>query len=138
MSNTLLEASSYIEQINIQLKPKIHIDLPLVVDLFAGCGGMSLGFEAQGFPTVGFEINRDACDSYSNNLLGECLAIELTTKTTLPHCGLLIGGPPCQPFSVGGKQQGLTDARDGFPIFIAAVEQCQPALFIIENVRGLF
>jgi DNA (cytosine-5)-methyltransferase 1 len=138
MSNTLLEASSYTEKINIQLKPKINIDLPLVVDLFAGCGGMSLGFESQGFPTVGFEVNRDACDSYSNNLIGECHEIELTIETTLPHCGLLIGGPPCQPFSVGGNQHGLADARDGFPIFIAAVEQCQPELFIIENVRGLF
>jgi DNA (cytosine-5)-methyltransferase 1 len=138
MSNTLVEASSYTEQINIQLKPKINTDLPLVVDLFAGCGGMSLGFEAQGSPTVGFEVNRDACDSYTNNLIGECHAIDLTMETTLPHCALLIGGPPCQPFSVGGNQQGLADARDGFPIFIAAVDRGQPELFIIENVRGLF
>jgi DNA (cytosine-5)-methyltransferase 1 len=109
----------------------------LVIDLFAGCGGMSLGFEAHGFPTLGYEMNRDACATYRKNLLGDCQVAELTPETPLPKCGILVGGPPCQPFSVGGNQGGLTDARDGFPIFLAAIKQCQPELLMIENVRGL-
>jgi DNA (cytosine-5)-methyltransferase 1 len=50
----------------------------------------------------------------------------------------VIGGPPCQPFSVGGHQLGLEDSRDGFPVFISAVERLQPEIWLFENVRGLF
>src|SRR5690606_29567694 len=50
---------------------------------------------------------------------------------------IVIGGPPCQPFSVGGNQRGIEDARDGFPIFIDAVKRLQPKVFMFENVRGL-
>ncbi len=130
--------SSYLERINHLLKPKLNQALPKVVDLFAGCGGLSLGFEAQGFLTTGFEVNQNACQTYADNLNGECLQVNLTTETELPEFKLLIGGPPCQPFSVGGKQKGLIDSRDGFPIFISAVERYQPDLWLIENVRGLF
>lgn len=47
------------------------------------------------------------------------------------------GGPPCQPFSVGGYQLGLKDSRDGFPTFIAAVKRYHPQLALFENVRGM-
>ena len=50
---------------------------------------------------------------------------------------MVIGGPPCQPFSVGGNQMGVMDARDGFPAFISAVEQAKPDIWMFENVRGL-
>ncbi len=129
---------TYMTRINELLKPKINSSLPQVIDLFAGCGGLSLGFEAQGFLTHGWEINHDACASYSHNLIGNCSEINLSVETKLPSCKILIGGPPCQPFSVGGKQNGLKDKRDGFPIFIAAIEKCKPDLILIENVRGLF
>ena len=48
------QSDSYIHWINNLLQPKINPKLPIVVDLFAGCGGLSLGFEAQSFPTIGF------------------------------------------------------------------------------------
>jgi DNA (cytosine-5)-methyltransferase 1 len=70
--------------------------------------------------------------------MGNCSEINLSLDTRLPTCKILIGGPPCQPFSVGGKQKGLKDKRNGFPIFIAAIEKCKPDLILIENVRGLF
>lgn len=109
----------------------------VAVDLFAGCGGLALGFEAAGIETIGFEKDRDACATYRANLLGECHEVLLDPTTPLPACDILIGGPPCQPFSVGGLQLGLNDARDGFPSFIAAVELLRPSLFMFENVRGM-
>ncbi|MGB3206434.1 MAG: DNA cytosine methyltransferase [Crinalium sp.] len=126
----------YIDKINHVLKPATS-RTPLVVDLFAGCGGLSLGFEAQGFETHGFEAEADACATYRKNLKGECTQLILTPETELPAASVLIGGPPCQPFSVGGKQKGLKDSRDGFPIFISAVKKLRPDIWMFENVRGL-
>jgi len=127
---------SYADKINHVLKPTTS-GSPLVVDLFAGCGGLSLGFEAQGFETHGFEMDRDSCATYSKNLRGKCTQILLNPETELPRAPVLIGGPPCQPFSVGGKQRGLKDSRDGFPIFISAVKILRPEIWLFENVRGL-
>jgi DNA (cytosine-5)-methyltransferase 1 len=123
--------------INKVLKPAEN-GSPLVVDLFAGCGGLSLGFEAQGFKTVGYEMNADCVATYNQNLSGICHEETLTQTTKLPKASVLIGGPPCQPFSVGGNQMGVKDMRDGFPIFISAVRKLKPELWLFENVRGLF
>lgn len=107
------------------------------LDLFAGCGGLALGFEAAGFETIGYEMDGDGCTTYRRNLRGTCHEIFLTPETVYPAADIVIGGPPCQPFSVGGHQHGLKDSRDGFPAFIAAVAQVKPKLFMFENVRGL-
>jgi len=127
----------YIESINQLLLP-MQTRQPLVVDLFAGCGGLSLGFEAQGFETHGFEMDASCCTTYRANLRGACTQVVLTPETVLPPATVVIGGPPCQPFSVGGKQMGLRDSRDGFPTFVAAVARLQPAIWLFENVRGVF
>ena len=116
---------NYIDKINNILKPAISCSA-LVVYLFAGCGGLSLGFEAQGFQTHGFEMDADCCATYNKNLQGNCTQITLTSETELPPAKVIIGGPPCQPFSVGGKQKGLKDSRDGFPIFISALARLKP------------
>ena len=110
---------------------------PLVVDLFAGCGGLALGFESQGFATIGFEKNADCCATYRQNLSGHCEQVILTPDTPLPAASVVIGGPPCQPFSVNGHQLGLNDARDGFPSFISAIARLQPDIWLFENVRGV-
>ncbi|MBE2284443.1 MAG: DNA cytosine methyltransferase [Prosthecobacter sp.] len=126
----------YPGQLAAILKPRRSSGL-LAVDLFAGCGGLALGFEAAGIETIGFEIDADACETYRKNLRGECHQVVLTPSTSLPACDILIGGPPCQPFSVGGLQLGLQDSRDGFPAFISAVKRLRPKLFLFENVRGM-
>jgi DNA (cytosine-5)-methyltransferase 1 len=127
---------SYPQTINKLLRPKAHAK-PLVLDLFAGCGGLALGFEAQGFETLGFEMDADCCASYRHNLHGDCVNVKLDTSYRFPKAQVVIGGPPCQPFSVGGLQNGIRDARDGFPAFISAVEQAEPNIWMFENVRGL-
>lgn len=129
---------NYWEEINSKLKPWVDTDLnKTVVDLFAGCGGLSLGFEANGFKTIGYEMDENAANTYNKNLLGDCFNEKLTTETKYPKADIVIGGPPCQPFSVGGKQLGLKDSRDGFPIFLAAIRQLEPEFLLFENVRGM-
>jgi DNA (cytosine-5)-methyltransferase 1 len=109
-----------------------------VLDLFAGCGGLALGFEAAGFETTGFEKLGDACETYNKNLLGECRTVLLEPGQDLvSRADVIIGGPPCQPFSVNGHQNGRQDSRDGFPAFLSAVERYRPAVVLFENVRGM-
>jgi DNA (cytosine-5)-methyltransferase 1 len=129
---------TYWEEINEKLRPWIDSELDkTVVDLFAGCGGLSLGFEANGFKTIGYEMDEKACETYRQNLLGECFHEKLSKESEYPQADLVIGGPPCQPFSVGGKQMGLKDSRDGFPIFLSAIRQLDPEVLLFENVRGM-
>ena len=99
---------NYSEKINTLLKPHVESH-PLVLDLFAGTGGLALGFEAQGFETYGFEMNADACLTYEKNLSGKCENIKLTKDYYFPKADVVIVGPPCQPFSVGGHQKGIKD-----------------------------
>ncbi|MGG1945730.1 DNA cytosine methyltransferase [Trinickia sp. NRRL B-1857] len=126
----------YPEQLNEMLRPAAT-DTATALDLFAGCGGLALGFEAAGIRTIGFEHDADCCATYRQNLRGECHEVFLTPEYRFPKAEIVIGGPPCQPFSVGGNQHGLQDSRDGFPVFISAVEQLRPKLWMFENVRGL-
>lgn len=126
---------TYVERINELLVPRG--EGPLVLDLFAGCGGLGLGFEAQGFRTLGFEMDEGCVATYKRNLRGDCVQTFLTPESDLPPARIVIGGPPCQPFSVGGLQLGKQDARDGFPAFIGAVRRLDPDIWLFENVRGL-
>ncbi len=111
---------------------------PVALDLFAGAGGLGLGFEAAGFETIGFEMDADACATYSTNLGRPCHQAEIGVGFDFGVTpDVIIGGPPCQPFSVIGYQRGPRDPRDGFPTFLDAVERYRPKLAMIENVRGL-
>lgn len=126
----------YINYINNILQPRIS-EKEVVLDLFAGCGGLSLGFESVGYKSIGYEMDNAAVATYKKNLKGDCFAIKLDIGFDYPEASIIIGGPPCQPFSVGGHQKGFEDARDGFPIFIDAVKKLRPKVFMFENVRGL-
>lgn len=126
----------FYEYLNTTLTPNIT-EPAKVIDLFAGCGGLSLGFEAAGYETVGYELDENAVNTYNLNLHGTCYRQKLEVGFEYPQADIIIGGPPCQPFSVFGNQKGMEDARDGFPIFIDAVKRLQPKIFLFENVRNL-
>ena len=128
---------NFVEKINTLLQPNPQLKFK-VLDLFAGCGGLSLGFESAGFQTVGYEMDTKYAETYRKNLNGNCIVEKLTVGTKyLDNFDVVIGGPPCQPFSVGGHQKGINDERNGFPAFIQAIKQVKPAIFMFENVRGL-
>lgn len=129
----------YINKINKILQPKITESIK-VLDLFAGCGGLSLGFEAAGFETIGYECVEAAVETYNKNLKGRCFCDMLKVGYEYPdmdNIDIVIGGPPCQPFSRIGSQKGMEDARDGFPIFIDAIKRIQPKVFMFENVQNI-
>lgn len=111
------------------------------VELFSGAGGLALSLEAAGFDTVGlYEYNADACETLRRNrptwnvLEGDIRDFPFDHKETVD---LVAGGPPCQPFSVGGKAKGKNDKRDMFPEAVRAVRTLRPRAFLFENVRGL-
>lgn len=129
-------AMNFVERINSELRIPKKFEYE-AIDLFAGCGGLSLGFESCGIKTIGYEMESDYADTYTANLAGKCHNIRLDKNQKYPRVPVVIGGPPCQPFSVGGKQLGLKDSRDGFPVFIDAVQKTNPDIWVFENVRGL-
>ena len=127
---------NYIQYINNTIQ--IQNSSPYsAIDLYAGCGGLSLGFEAAGIKTIGYEMSEDCCKTYEQNLKSKCYKKVITEKTELPKVRLIIGGPPCQPFSRRGKRKGENDERNGFPAFVEAVKKIQPDIWLCENVKGL-
>ena len=130
--------SQWIEWLNERLyRPSPGQSAPHALDLFAGCGGLGLGFEVAGFNTHGYEMKPVAAATYAANLHGGCDPTKLDIGFPEGRADLIIGGPPCQPFSQIGYQRGARDPRDGFPIFLDAVARIRPKIAVIENVRGL-
>ncbi len=121
------------------LRPPSEIPL---LDLFAGAGGLSLGLEAAGLIAVAaVEADPHACQTYASlhpdaELFDSDIAA-INFAGYRGNIGLVVGGPPCQPFSTGGLRQLGADARDGFPHFLRAVREVDPDAFLIENVAGL-
>lgn len=111
------------------------------IELFSGAGGLALGLEASGFEHVALvERNKDACATLRLNR-PQWNLIEADVRNVdfaeLCPVDLVAGGPPCQPFSIGGKARGYDDSRDMFPQAVRAVRELRPKAFMFENVRGL-
>jgi DNA (cytosine-5)-methyltransferase 1 len=114
---------------------------PTAIDLFAGAGGLSLGLHAAGFESVlAVEIMPDAVATYRATFPAtEVRQQDIATVDFRPWKGVdvVAGGPPCQPFSIGGLRRGRDDGRDFLPEFVRAVLEVRPRAFIMENVPGL-
>lgn len=111
------------------------------IDLFAGAGGLSLGLRAAGIESVmAVEIMADAAATYAmHSLRAELYQTDIRRIDFKQWRGVdfIVGGPPCQPFSIGGLRRGSMDQRDLIPEFVRAVLEAQPRAFIMENVPGL-
>lgn len=111
------------------------------LELFSGAGGLAKGLEQAGVAHVGFvEWNEHACHTLRQNYPPDLVHQADINTVNFDQFGpvdLIAGGPPCQPFSLGGKHKGNLDKRDLFPQAIRAINSCQPKAFIFENVKGL-
>jgi DNA (cytosine-5)-methyltransferase 1 len=111
------------------------------LELFSGMGGLAKGLEIAGFEHVAFvEFNKDACSSLRLNFEpGKVLEGDIRNFdfSTIGQVDIVAGGPPCQPFSLGGKHRASDDSRDMFPHAIRAIHEQRPRAFIFENVKGL-
>ena len=113
-----------------------------VISLFAGCGGLDLGFEKAGFNVVwANEFDETIHPTYKLNHPNTILCgkdIRNLKNSDIPDCEGIIGGPPCQSWSVGGKGLGIKDDRGKlFFDYIRIVKAKKPKFFIIENVAGI-
>lgn len=127
---------------------------PVLISLYSGAGGLDYGFEAAGFRTgAALEIDHDCCETLRRNRrwpvieksifdvsTGELLA---AAQARAGDVDLVIGGPPCQPFSksgywASGDTQRLADPRAGtLGAYLRVVEEARPRAFVLENVEGM-
>jgi DNA (cytosine-5)-methyltransferase 1 len=117
------------------------------IELFAGGGGLALGLHDAGFnPLALIDRDTDSCNTLRENwhrAMGSDIQVfdrdirSVDLSQWEDRVQLVSGGPPCQPFSIGGKHQGYRDERDMFPHAVHVVRTVRPKAFIFENVRGL-
>jgi DNA (cytosine-5)-methyltransferase 1 len=119
------------------------------VELFSGCGGLALGLSRAGVKHE-LLVERDV-DAVKTLMLNRQRGVDHVCTWNILNddvaavdwsryhgaIDLVAGGPPCQPFSIGGKHRGHEDRRDMWPETIRAVREIAPTAFLFENVRGL-
>ncbi len=121
-----------------------------VIEVFAGAGGLGVGVSKAGFSPVRIvEWDRWCCDTIRENRRLRTPAVALWPeplegdvrdvdfRDLAGKIDLVTGGPPCQPFSLGGKHRAHGDARDMWSEAVRVVRETRPRAFIFENVKGL-
>lgn len=118
-----------------------------IIDLFAGVGGLSLGFEQAGFETlIANEYDSSIAEAYVKNRVNTNMVVNDITKLSISetfseHKGkvtVVIGGPPCQGYSQKGQRKSINDPRNFlFRYFVEVVKEVQPQYFVMENVPNL-
>ena len=111
------------------------------IDLFAGAGGLSHGLHGAGVESLfAVEIDPDAAATYRGSFphtevhQGDIRQVDFARWRGVD---IVAGGPPCQPFSIGGLRRAWDDERDMLPEFVRVVMQVKPKVFLLENVPGL-
>ncbi len=113
------------------------------IEIFSGAGGLAKGLELAGTKHQAFvEWNADACNTlrmnYNKDIIFQGDVRDFSFEAYKDKgVDIIAGGPPCQPFSLGGKAKGNDDERDMFPAAISAIRTLLPKAFIFENVKGL-
>ena len=119
-----------------------------VIDLFCGAGGLSLGFKQAGFNVLlGIDAWEDAIITYKHNLKAKTICEDITQVKPLKALAdsgidpntidVIIGGPPCQGFSLSGKRLYDDPRNKLYKSFVEMVRDIRPAVFLMENVPGL-
>lgn len=114
-----------------------------VIDLFSGCGGMSLGFQNAGFQIVAAYDNwLPAIDIYQRNFQHPIFKKDLSTEDVVPelrefHPDMIIGGPPCQDFSIAGKREFRGKRANLTLKYGQIVSEVRPQWFVMENVYNI-
>ncbi len=113
------------------------------IEIFSGAGGLAKGLELAGVEHKALvEWNADACNTLRKNY-GDAFVFQGDIRDFDFSCykdqnvDIIAGGPPCQPFSLGGKSKGFDDSRDMFPSAVSSIRTLLPKAFIFENVKGL-
>lgn len=123
---------------------QLQKDFPSILSLFSGCGGLDLGFHMEGYRTLwANDFSEWAVATYRKNF-GDFILHEDITKIdpyrdkSIPDCDLILGGFPCQDFSIIWKQPGLNGARGNlYKHFLQFIDAKKPKAFIAENVKGI-
>jgi DNA (cytosine-5)-methyltransferase 1 len=128
-----------------KLMPKRPCNGLSTLSLFSGGGGLDLGFERAGFSHIASYDILDICGDTLRtnrpkwNVFSGCDG-DVTQVDWSKYSGkidVIHGGPPCQPFSIAGRQRGGRDSRDMWPSFISVILNLMPIAFVAENVPGL-
>lgn len=113
------------------------------IDLFSGCGGMSLGFSNVGFEIIAaFDNWKPAIEVYQDNFEHPIYELDLSKAESrnlieVLHPNIIIGGPPCQDFSSAGKRDDTLGRADLTITFAEIVSDIQPQWFVMENVERI-
>jgi DNA (cytosine-5)-methyltransferase 1 len=114
---------------------------PTMVSLFAGCGGLDLGFKRAGYKILwANDFDKDAQAVYKKNKLGKIDGRDILeiTASEIPECDILTAGFPCQPFSNAGNRKGVHDSRGMlYKECLRIIGEKLPQVFVFENVKGL-
>ena len=130
----------------VSLKTKLdETTKPRVISLFSGCGGLDLGFHLEDYEVVwSNEFNKWAADTYELNFKGAAvdrrsiLEIDPYKDKKIPSTDLIIGGFPCQDFSIIWKRPGLEGNRGSlYQEFLRFIDAKKPKAFVAENVKGI-
>jgi DNA (cytosine-5)-methyltransferase 1 len=113
-------------------------DGPTVIELFAGCGGLALGFKKAGFRSVlANEWDKDACDTLRANITDRVLNCAIQEIEKFPKADVVVGGPPCQGFSNLGERVPNDPRNQLWRHYFRCVKQVRPKIFVLENVPPL-
>lgn len=110
-----------------------------LIDLFAGCGGMTRGFcDTQRFrPVLAIESDPDAAETYRLNFGDHVMQVPIEDVARFRHADVIIGGPPCQGFSPLNRDAVGFERRGLWREYVRALEQVEPRAFVMENVPEL-
>lgn len=109
-----------------------------VLSLFCGCGGMDLGFEQAGHRVIwANDIDKTACETYTKNFSIKPLIKDIRRMRVFPCADVVIGGYPCQGFSLAGNRDAFDKRNYMYLEFARVLETVQPKIFVAENVKGV-